>query len=69
MPIAEDDAELLAVLRDRLESDGYWISTAQNGREALKQFRAGRPDVMLVDFQMPLMNGWKCCRHSGKGVL
>ena len=39
------------------ESDMLLVAQASNGREAIEQFRAHRPDITLMDLQMPLMNG------------
>src|SRR6185437_8642491 len=39
------------------ESDMILVAEASNGREAVEQFRAHRPDVTLMDLQMPVMNG------------
>src|SRR5215467_3071283 len=39
------------------ETDMLLVAEASNGREAVEQFRAHRPDVTLMDLQMPLMNG------------
>jgi len=39
------------------ETDMVLVAEASNGREAVEQFRAHRPDVTLMDIQMPLMNG------------
>ena len=40
-----------------LESDMTWVGEASNGREAIQQFRAHRPDITLMDIQMPELNG------------
>jgi len=55
-----DDHPLLrqgiaAIIAD--EADMILVGEAMNGREAIQQFRAHRPDVMLMDLQMPEMNG------------
>src|SRR6516225_4677986 len=39
------------------ESDMILVAEASNGREAVEQFRTHRPDVTLMDLQMPVMNG------------
>jgi two-component system, chemotaxis family, chemotaxis protein CheY len=56
--IVEDDADLAGVLATVLESHGYAVSSASNGREALEQLHAGnRPALILLDMMMPIMDG------------
>ena len=59
--IIEDDRDILDVLKDLLESEGYQISTAENGRDALDflEGAASLPDLMLVDLMMPVMDGYQ----------
>ena len=40
------------------QSDMTLVAEASNGQEAIQQFRASRPDVTLMDLQMPEMKGW-----------
>ena len=49
---------LAAVLRD----EGYTVHTAQNGRDALEAIRSTSYAVLLVDLQMPVMDGWELLR-------
>jgi len=42
------------------QSDMTLVAEASNGREAIEQFRVHRPDVTLMDLQMPEMNGSRC---------
>jgi CheY-like chemotaxis protein len=61
MPIAllvDDDADFRSVLGEVLEGEGYWIVQAANGREAMKVLSSLKPDVILIDLLMPVMNGW-----------
>jgi CheY-like chemotaxis protein len=61
MPIAllvDDDADFRSVLGEVLEGEGYWIVEAANGREAIRVLNSLRPDVILIDLLMPVMNGW-----------
>lgn len=55
--VADDDAEIRRLLRLYLEQDGLATLAAANGREALELARAHRPDVVLMDLQMPEMDG------------
>jgi CheY-like chemotaxis protein len=55
--IAEDNAANILTLGDYLESHGYAIVVAQDGIEALEKAEATQPDLILMDIQMPVMNG------------
>ena len=58
--VVEDDPELLLGLSEVLESEGYCVTRARNGLEALGRLRGGtRPSVILLDLMMPIMNGWQ----------
>ncbi len=55
--VVEDDMAMLIALRDILESAGYRVSTATNGKEALEKFRDVSPSLVLSDISMPIMDG------------
>lgn len=55
--LADDEAHILHVLARRLEAEGYRLTTACNGQEALDAARGDRPDLVITDLQMPLMTG------------
>ncbi len=58
--VVEDDPELLLSLSEVLESEGYCVTCARHGLEALGRLRGGnRPSVILLDLMMPIMNGWQ----------
>ena len=58
--VVEDDDELRSALSDSLALEGYRVSTASNGLEALKSLREGpSPQLILLDLMMPVMNGWQ----------
>ncbi len=58
--VVEDDPELQRDLRSLLESEGYGVDSALNGREALSFLKTGgRPDAILLDLMMPVMNGYE----------
>src|SRR4051812_43485461 len=56
--VIEDESELQEVVRVALESDGYQVMTAGDGREALKRLRTTASTCLIVlDLDLPLMNG------------
>jgi CheY-like chemotaxis protein len=55
--LVDDDAEVLRVVARLLESQGHHVMPARNGIEALRRLAVRWPDVMLVDIQMPGMDG------------
>jgi CheY-like chemotaxis protein len=55
--IVEDEEPLRACLRMMLELEGYQVTEASNGAMALKLFNLGEFDLVITDFQMPVMEG------------
>lgn len=61
--VAEDDPNILTGLVDTLESEGYTVTTATNGEKALRLFKAGKFDLVLLDIMMPEVSGYDVCKH------
>ncbi len=55
--IADDDEVLASMLAEYLESEGFAVDTAGNGREAVEQVRGGLPELVVLDIMMPVLNG------------
>jgi len=55
--VVDDEVRILNFLRSNLRAQGYEVVTASNGLEALEQFHASQPDLILLDILMPEMNG------------
>ncbi len=60
--IVDDEPQIRRVLRTTLTSQGYTVAEAKNGDEALEQIREERPDLILLDVNMPGRSGLDVCR-------
>jgi CheY-like chemotaxis protein len=60
--IAEDDADVMGVIVDTLEPEGYRVVTASDGDTALQLTRLERPDLVVLDWMMPGQDGLAVCR-------
>jgi two-component system, OmpR family, response regulator MprA len=60
--VVDDDPQLREALTRALELDGYDVSTASNGAQALDAVAHDRPDVMVLDVMMPYVGGLDVCR-------
>ena len=60
--LADDDEVNVATFSDYLEARGYAVTVARNGREALARARETRPEVVIMDVQMPVMDGLSAIR-------
>lgn len=56
--LADDNAPSRELMREILEACGYDVAEAANGREALDLIRKSPPDIVLLDLQMPVMDGF-----------
>ncbi len=61
--LVDDQPFFLAMAQNLLRPGGYKVQTASNGREALQVARTTRPDVILLDVEMPGMDGFETCRR------
>ena len=55
--VVEDDASIRTLLRYALEEEGYRVACARDGREALERVERDRPDAIVLDLQLPVMDG------------
>lgn len=56
--VAEDDADVRELIRTRLTGSGFDVHTARNGAEALERIRSMKPDAMVLDINMPVLDGF-----------
>jgi CheY-like chemotaxis protein len=66
--VVEDDNDIRGLVSEVLRDDGYDVREATNGCEALNQVRTERPDLIVLDLMMPVMDGWtfveECRTHT-----
>ena len=60
--VAEDDRNIAELLQMYLEKEGYAVTVAPDGGQALSKYRAIKPDLVLLDVMRPGMDGWSVCR-------
>lgn len=61
--VADDRVDNVELVRDLLMMEGYQVVTASNGQEALDRIREHLPDLVLLDLDMPLLNGYQVCEQ------
>jgi DNA-binding response OmpR family regulator len=61
--VAEDDEDILQLVAELLEEEGYEIARAADGEEALELISARRPDLALLDVRMPKVDGFEVSRR------
>ena len=61
--IVEDEAPLVTMLRYNLEKEGFQVCEAGDGEEALVQIAERKPDIVLLDWMLPLVSGIEVCRR------
>lgn len=57
--LADDDHNIVSLLADLLEDEGYRVLCASNGHQALRLCRDHDPSLLITDVMMPGMNGWE----------
>jgi len=59
--IIEDDPGILLSLKDEFESEGYTVSTAEDGEKGLEIAKQQRPDLIILDIMLPVLDGYEVC--------
>jgi CheY-like chemotaxis protein len=57
--VADDDPDILSIVSMSLETQGYTVHKASNGREAVDLAREHHPDLILMDMMMPVVSGYE----------
>lgn len=61
--IAEDNAAIRMMVTQVLEAEGHDVVAAEDGLEALQRALLYKPDAVILDGSMPVMDGWEVCRR------
>jgi two-component system cell cycle response regulator DivK len=61
--VVEDQEDNRQILRDLLSHSGYEMIEAENGEQALKQAAKHKPDLILMDIQLPVLDGYEATRR------
>lgn len=61
--VVDDEPQIRRVMRTTLVAQGYEVADARNGEEAVEQLRAGKYDLVLLDMNMPGVDGLQTCRE------
>ncbi len=61
--IVEDEARLAEILEDYLRKEGFHTERAKNGMQALELWRAAKPDMILLDLMLPVLDGLEVARR------
>ena len=64
--IIDDEPDIVKVVKFRLIKGGYEVLTAADGKEGLGFLRSIKPDLILLDFRMPFLNGDEVCKEIKK---
>jgi len=61
--IIDDEPELVKAVEVRLKANGYDVEVAYDGKEGIDKAKEIRPDLILLDFVMPMMDGYEVARE------
>ena len=64
--VVDDEPQVAWMLSFSLEAEGYRTLSARNGRAAIDMVREHRPELMLLDIMMPVMDGWGVLEELNK---
>lgn len=61
--LVDDEPDILEILKYNLTKEGYEVATANNGEEGLRRAEEFKPDLIILDIMMPVMDGVEVCRQ------
>ena len=64
--VVDDERPISDIIKFNLTKEGYEVVTAFDGREALEQFEAEKPDLVILDFMLPELDGLEVAKEIRK---
>lgn len=64
--VVDDEENLIELVKAILETEGFDVITAYNGKECLEKLKTAKPDLILLDMMMPGMSGRETCENIRK---
>lgn len=61
--VVDDEIDILEIIRHALNKEGFEVHVAANGAQAIEQARKIKPELILMDVMMPVMDGMEACRQ------
>ena len=61
--VVDDEPDILKLETFRLKKSGYEVATATDGREAFDLIQKEKPDLILLDLRLPIMDGYEVCKR------
>jgi len=61
--VVDDDYNICELLRLYIEKEGFKVIIANDGKTALKLFSEGKPELIMLDIMLPMLDGWQVCRE------
>ena len=61
--VVDDEQDILELIRHSLAKEGFEVHVAANGAQALEQARKVKPEIIIMDVMMPVMDGMEACRQ------
>lgn len=60
--VIDDDKHICKILKDYFEFDNFKVVLADNGKEGLEKFEKEKPDIVILDIMLPVIDGWVVCQ-------
>ena len=61
--VVEDEPGIMLGIKDEFECEGYEVYTAENGEEGLAKAKQHKPDLIILDIMMPILDGYEVCKR------